>query len=258
MTVIKSYVFSGNVLILISSSPVLWFLVKIAAGKMKTMETIMNPKKSLDSDPTKTTSLKKSRFTKMLIKKNALDQSGFECWVFCQGMLFNSPDKWWGDHGRRDFPHEGIDLCLYQDRSRRIGRIDEKTRIPVMHHGVVKAMFKDYIGKTVIIEHENYGSDTGVFIALYAHTNPLSDIDVGVIVKEGDIIATLGDTGNSKSHIIPHLHLSLGLPSKSFSYEGFVWNTIRTPEKIILLDPLAVIDSPYQALDAGDPACLEL
>ena len=218
----------------------------------------MYSKNALNSDPTKTMSLEKSRFTEMLIEENALNQSGFERWIFCQGMLFNSPDKWWGDHGRRDYPHEGIDLCLYQDRSMRIRRIDNKTRIPVMHDGVVKAVFKDYLGKAVIIEHEYTGSNTGRFISFYAHTNPHHDIEVGVIVKEGDIIATLGDTGNSKSHIIPHLHFSLGQPSKSFSYEGFVWNTMRTPEKITLLDPLAVIDWPYQALDAGDPACRQL
>ncbi len=202
--------------------------------------------------------MKKSRFTRMLIEKNALDRGGFECWIFCQGMLFNCPEKWWGDHGRRDFPHEGIDLCLYLDRFRKIRRLDKKTRIPVMHDGVVKAIFKDFIGKTVIIEHEHSGSDSGVFISFYAHTDPCTDIDIGVVVKEGDIIATLGDTGNSKSRIIPHLHVSLGHPSKSFSYEEFAWNTIRTPEKIILLDPLAVLDWPYQELDDGDPACREL
>jgi len=194
----------------------------------------------------------------MIIEENALDQSGFRRWIFCQGMLFNSPHKWWGDLGRRDFPHEGIDLCLYRDGSRRIRRIDEKTRIPVMHDGVVKAMFKDYLGKTVVIEHENSDNKTGRFISLYAHTTPRCEIEVGVIVKKGDIIATLGDTGNAKSYIIPHLHFSLGVPSKSFSYDGFVWNTIRTPEMIILMDPLAIIDWPYQELDAGDPICREL
>ena len=218
----------------------------------------MNSKNSLKSDPTKTMSLKKSRFTRMLIENNALARSGFECWVFCQGMLFNSPDKWWGDHGRRDFPHEGIDLCLYMDSFRKIRRLDEKTRIPVMHDGVVKALFKDFLGKTVVIEHENTGSSAGLFVSLYAHTTPHPGIDIGVTVKEGDIIATFGDTGNSKSNIIQHLHFSLGIPSKSFSYEGFVWNIIRNPEKITLLDPLAVIDWPYQALDASDSACCDL
>jgi murein DD-endopeptidase MepM/ murein hydrolase activator NlpD len=212
---------------------------------------------SLNPEPTKTGSLKKSRFTRMLIEKNALDNNGFERWIFCQGMLFNSQDKWWGDHGRRDYPHEGIDLCLYMDRSRRMRRLDEKTRIPVMQDGVVKAIFKDYLGKTVIIEHEHSGSNTAMLISLYAHTNTRSGIEVGVNVKEGDIIATVGDTGKSKSRIIPHLHFSLGHPSESFSYDGFAWKTIRTPEKIALLDPLAVIAWPYQAFDAGDPVCRE-
>ena len=216
----------------------------------------MNSENSLNSNPTKTMSLKISRFTEMLIEENALDQSGFERWIFCQGMLFNSLHKWWGDHGRRDYPHEGIDLCLYKDRSGKIYRIDEKTRIPVMHAGVVKALFKDYLGQAVIIEHENSGSNTGKFISFYAHTKPCSEIEVGVIVKEGDIIANLADTSHSKSKIIPHLHFSLGLPSKSFSYDGFVWNTIRTPEMIILLDPLTVIDWPYEVL--GNSVCREL
>jgi len=54
---------------------------------------IMNSKNSLNSDALKTLYLKKSRFTEMLIEENALDQSGFERWLFCHGMLFNSPDK---------------------------------------------------------------------------------------------------------------------------------------------------------------------
>lgn len=194
----------------------------------------------------------------MLIEENALDQSGFRSWIFCHGMLFNSPDKWWGDHGLRDYPHEGIDLCLYRDRVNRIRCMNEKTRIPVMQDGVVKAMFKDYLGKAVIIEHEHSGSDTGRFISFYAHTNPLSEIEDGVVVKEGDVIATLAETSNSKAKIKPHLHFSIGLPSESFSYDGFVWNTIRNPEMIALLDPLNVMDWPYQVLDAEDSACREL
>jgi len=222
------------------------------------METVMNMKNSLNSNAIKTLYLKKSRFTEMLIEENSLDQSGFESWIFCHGMLFDSPDKWWGDHGLRDYPHEGIDLCLYRDRVNRIRRITEKTRIPVMQDGAVKAIFKDYLGKAVIIEHEYSGIDTGRFISFYAHINPRSEIENGVIVKKGDIIANLADTSNSKSNIIPHLHFSLGIPSKSFSYDGVVWNTIRKPELITLLDPLAVIDWPYQTLDAGNFSCREL
>jgi len=194
----------------------------------------------------------------MIIEKNALDQSGFKDWIFCRGMMFNSPDKWWGDHGLRDYPHEGIDICLYIDQFNRIHRINEKTQIPVIQDGVVKAMFKDYLGKAIIIEHENSGQDIGRFISFYAHTNPLSEIENGVIVKEGNVIATLANTSNSKAKIKPHLHFSIGLPSKSFSYDGFVWNTIRNPEMIILVDPLTVMDLPYQVLEEGNPICRKL
>jgi len=216
---------------------------------------IMNSKNSLNSDTQKTLYLKKSRFTEMLIEKNALDRSGFERWIFCHGMLFNSPDKWWGDYGQRDYPHEGVDLCLYEDRSARIRRINERIKIPVMQDGVVKAIFKDFLGKTVIVEHEPDYNNTGKSISFYAHTNLQPEIEAGLIVKKGDIIATLADTGNPRSTIIPHLHLSIGLPSEAFSYDRFVWNTIRRPEMITLLDPLAVIDWPYQVLDAEDPTC---
>jgi len=218
----------------------------------------MNSKKNLNSDDTKSISVGKSRFTEMLLGENALDQSEFESWIFCNGMLFNSPDKWWGDYGRRDYPHEGIDLCLYKDRSQRICRIDEKTRIPVMHSGVIKAIFKDYLGQAIIIEHERIENSTGRFTSFYAHTKPHANLEVGVTVKEGDIIATLADTSHSKAHIIPHLHFSLGRPSESISYNGFVWNSIRKPEKIILLDPLPVIDRPYQAQHPGESLCREL
>jgi len=203
-------------------------------------------------------SLKKSRFTEMIIEKNALDQSGIESWIFCRGMLFDSPDKWWGDHGLRDYPHEGIDLCLYRNRFHKICRIDEKTRIPVMHDGVIKAMFKDYLGQAIIIEHGTFDGDSPGFISVYAHTKPQAGIEPGMIVREGDIIATLADTSHSKANIIPHLHFSLGRLAKSFSYDRFVWNIIREPDKIILFDPLPVIDWSYRALDAGESICREL
>jgi len=222
------------------------------------LEIVVNSKNNLNSDLTESMSMKKSRFTEMLIEENALDQSGFENWIFCNGMLFNSPNKWWGDHGLRDYPHEGVDLCLYRDRSQKICRIDEKTRIPVMQSGMIKAMFKDYLGQAIIIEHEKIEGSIGKFISAYAHTKPRAEIRVGVRVKEGDIMATLANTSHSKAHILPHLHFSLGHPSESISYEGFVWNTMRNPEEIILADPLPVIDRPYQTLEAGNSLCREL
>ena len=216
------------------------------------VKSMMN---TLDSSPDKAGILPKSRFTSMLIETNALDQSGFECWLFCRGMLFNSGEKWWGDFGRRVDPHEGLDLCLYRDRAGKTRRVGMDTRIPVMQDGEVKAVIRDYLGHALIIEHECPGSDTGRLTSFYAHTVPRPSIVAGTVLKAGDIIATLADTGNSKSKILPHLHLSFGLPSKSFSYEEFTWDRFRDPSMMVLLDPLPVLDWPYQALDAANPAC---
>ncbi len=218
----------------------------------------MNRMDSLNLHLMKSVALKITCFTEMLIEENGLDQNGFECWLFCPGMLFNSPQKWWGDHGRRDFPHEGIDLCLYRDRTKRTLRLDVKCRIPVMHDGMVKAIFTDYLGKAVIIEHKTTESENERFLSVYAHTKPRDDVKIGTMVKEGDIIANIADTGRSKARIIPHLHFSLGLPSPSLSYDPFVWNIMRNPDLITLLDPLKVIDWPYQQLDPENTYCLEL
>ena len=202
--------------------------------------------------------LQKSHYTEMLIEKNAMDQMGLACWIFCHGMLFNSPDKWWGDHGQRDYPHEGIDLCLYRDHAGKIGRVDEKTRIPVLQDGVIRAIFKDYLGYALVVEHDISPNNTSEFISFYAHTKPNANMEIGVTVNKGDIIGTIADTSHSKANILPHLHFSLWHPVKSISYDGFIWNTIRNPEMIKLLDPLPVIDWPYQALEANDSICREI
>jgi murein DD-endopeptidase MepM/ murein hydrolase activator NlpD len=193
-------------------------------------------------------SLKKTRFTAMLIDANGLDPGEFQSWLFHPGMLFKSPDKWWGDRGRRDFPHEGIDFCLYRNASGRTCRLDQQTRIPLMHDGVVKAVFSDYLGRAVIVEHENAGDGSDTLVSVYAHTRPGGGITPGLVVKEGDIIGTIADTSRSKAGILPHLHLTLGRPSPALAYERFVWNTMRDPGRVVMLNPMDAIDWPCQVV----------
>jgi murein DD-endopeptidase MepM/ murein hydrolase activator NlpD len=201
---------------------------------------------------------KGDHFTRMLIEENAHEINGFEAWIFCRGMMFDSKAKWWGDRGRRDHPHEGIDFCVYKNNYQEILRLDTKIRIPVMHGGVVKAISKDYLGKTIVIEHDNPGSPIKRFVSFYGHTEPLQKVDLGVRIKEGDVIAAISETGSSKSNILPHLHFSVGIPSDLFSYDEYIWDAIRAPSKIVLIDPLSILDMPYQSVEAGDPACRPL
>ena len=185
-------------------------------------------------------------FTQMLIGANGLDPVDFDGWIFDPGMLFGSLDKWWGDRGQRDFPHEGIDIGLYQNRARQVLLLGPQTRIPVMYTGVVRALFQDYLGQAVIVEHPSMGGAPKTFLSVYAHTRPLAGLQVGTTLKRGDILATIADTRKSKAKILPHLHFSLGIPAAHLDYEQFVWNIMRDPEQVVLLNPLARIDWSYR------------
>jgi Peptidase family M23 len=196
----------------------------------------------------RTPSLRNTRFTEFLIRKNALHENGFKGWVFCPGMLFNSTDKWWGDQGKRNTPHEGLDLCLYKDRKDTILRLGEKAKVPVIYDGIVVGIVDDFLGKSVIIEHLFSDCDNNKLCTIYGHTIPEDNLHVGKIVKAGEVIATLADSSMSKTNIFPHLHISLGWTSKEISYDRLDWENIGAPNTVTLLDPLQVIDWHYNIL----------
>ena len=195
------------------------------------------------------------RFTELLLQANGLDSGDFHCWIFCPGMAFRSMDKWWGDRGRRDFPHEGVDFCLYLDRNLRVRRLDETTRIPVMRRGVVRTLFDDYLGRAVIIEHAPAEPETEIYLSVYAHTTPEKHLRPGVKVVPGDIIGTIADTRRSRAKILPHLHLTLAQATPDLIYESFVWDRMRDSDRVALLDPLPRIDGPYKEPEPGDAVC---
>jgi murein DD-endopeptidase MepM/ murein hydrolase activator NlpD len=185
------------------------------------------------------------RFLDLLLAVNDSSLNDFLRWVFRSGMLFDSPNKWWGDRGRRDFPHEGVDFCLYENHAGKTLQIDHQTRIPAIHNGVVRQIFPDYLGQAIVVEHETTQNETTKMISIYAHTKPMDQVHSGVVVKRGDIIATIADTSRSKAPILPHLHYTLGQATADMDYGQFAWNDIRNPDMIVLLNPLSIIEDPY-------------
>jgi hypothetical protein len=193
--------------------------------------------------------LEKTPFTALLLEANGIDPGDFVAWIFHPGMLFHSPLKWWGDGGPRDFPHEGIDLCLYRDASGGVNHLGPETRIPVMNSGVVRRVFSDYLGYTLLVEHERRTSAPVVLISFYAHIRPLDGVHPGVRLKQGAPLATIADTERSKAKMLPHLHHTLGVASADLEYEGFVWNNMRNPRWVRLLDPIELLDWPYRIIE---------
>jgi len=200
-------------------------------------------------DLTRTPSLRNTRFTEFLIQKNAFGEGGFKGWIFCPGMLFNSTGKWWGDQNQRDKPHEGLDLCFYNDREDTILSLGKKAKIPVIYDGIVVRIIDDFLGKSVVIEHLFSDCNNNRLCTIYGHTIPESNLHVGNIVKQGDVIATLADSNRSKTNIFPHLHISLGWTSKEISYDRLDWENIGDPNTLTLLDPMQVIDWHYLILE---------
>jgi len=185
--------------------------------------------------------LNKSRFTEFLVRENALDAFGFQEWVFYPGMLFHSMDKWWANSGKRDKPHEGLDLCFYRDPWNNIFCLDENVKIPVLYDGVIAKIVDDFMGKSIFVKHHLLDNHPSSLYTIYGHTNPLPGLHERRIVKEGEILATLAPSGQSKSPIPSHLHLSLGWTSEAISYENLDWKTIGTSDGLKWVDPLRVI-----------------
>ncbi len=188
-------------------------------------------------------SLRKSRFTEFLVRLNAMDAQQFMAWIFCPGMLFNAKDKWWGDRGRRSKPHEGVDLCLYRNGRGRIHRLDEKTAVPALYQGSIVKIFDDFLGQSIIMEHRFPNGDP--FCSIYGHIKPHRSIHAGSDINEGDIVATINGPGISKTGILPHIHLSIGLLSRDMSADRLDWDRIVDPDVMTLVDPLAVLDGKY-------------
>ena len=192
--------------------------------------------------------LPRTRFTEYLVRHNSLDERGFENWIFHPGMLFNSSNRWWGDGGSRDNPHQGLDLCLYRGRNGEDYTLDEKTKIPLIYDGEVVNIINDYVGKSIFLIHDTYDGKGNQLYSIYGHTELCNDLDKGKTLNEGDVIATIKGTREKKMDIMPHLHVSLAWVPKSLPYNKLNWKTISDPGIVTLLNPLDLIVCQYTVL----------
>jgi len=79
-----------------------------------------------------------------------------------------------------------------------------------MFDGVVVSIINDFLGNSVIVEHAFPDRDTGRVCTIYGHTGPPKGLQVGRGLKQGDIMGTLADPGQSGFNVLSNLHISVG------------------------------------------------
>lgn len=181
---------------------------------------------------------------------------GFQEWVFCPGMLFQSSGKWWGKRGVRTRPHEGLDLLLYRTDEGSIRHIDESFPIPMLADGRIVGMMDDFLGQSIIVEHPSLEGNPENILTMYGHTHPLEHVKPGLTMRKGDILATVAGRGQRAFTMSPHLHITMALALSSVSYDKLNWDVIGVSGFLTLLDPLDFIHSPFRIVEADCQACV--
>ena len=193
--------------------------------------------------------MEKTRFSEYLVQRNGLDERGFERWAFYPGMLFNALSKWWGNGGKRERPHEGLDIFFYRDKEGQYHKLGKETAIPVIYGGEVIKIADDFLGKSVYMSHGIYDSNGNQLCTMFGHTRPCIGIQEGKVLGGGDVIAHISDTAREKAGVVPHLHISIAWIPSYLPYNRLDWNTFSDPGMVTLVDPLEIIDCKYTVLE---------
>ncbi|MFC1953293.1 peptidoglycan DD-metalloendopeptidase family protein [Chloroflexota bacterium] len=176
---------------------------------------------------------------------NSFDEKKFKEWVFHPAMLFASDRKWWGDLGKRNRLHEGLDLCLFRDREGAIQYLEENTKVTVIFSGKIVKVSEDFLGASVFVSHNNYERDGSRLHTIYGHVNPSERIYTGEKLGENDIIGTIADARKNSESVHSHLHISVAWIPDSIKSQELGWQIISHYPEVMLLDPLRVIEFPY-------------
>ena len=200
--------------------------------------------------------LPESSLLDSLVCKNHLDRCGFFRFVFFDGMLFGSDQKWWGKKGRRRFPHEGLDLCFFEDHRGNSFRLDASVTVPMLYDGQVEHITDDFLGKTVISSHvidarvfgDNDRAGTGKIsvLSLYGHLRLDKELRIGDAIKQDEIFASIAAIDNPKKKLLPHLHISLARPEMLPPAHQIEWALLNTADRSVFMNPFDALRPAYR------------
>jgi hypothetical protein len=184
-------------------------------------------------------------FLPHLLATNPTRLSGFAVWVFHPGMLFGSREQWWGDPRPRPSPHEGLDLCWFQDTAGGLHRVPETLAVPAPLPGQLVRLAPDFLGTSIFFRHEIFSGPYQLYSAL-GHTRPMATLGVGDEVAAGDLIAHLAAARGRASRVPMHLHLTFAWLPLAASLECLDWRTLGRDPQVRLIDPLPLLSLPWR------------
>lgn len=185
------------------------------------------------------------RFFNYLLSANRPRLDDFMHWLFHPGMLFQARQQWWGNEQERSVPHEGLDLCWFEDEAGNRLALDHTTMIPAPFTGTVVKISRDFLGQSIFLAHDMELNCGRRLYTTFGHTSPVASLAEGQSVAEAEIIASVANPGNRKTTVPPHLHLTLAWIPRAAGYEQLTWEYMGTSPKITLLNPLAVFPTTY-------------
>jgi murein DD-endopeptidase MepM/ murein hydrolase activator NlpD len=188
-------------------------------------------------------------FHRRLISTNDLGHQEFKEWSFRPGMLFDAKHKWWGNRGVRSTPHEGLDIAFFNTATCEMRRLPIRAKVPAIFDGEIIKVSSDFLGKSIFVRLKLPRTKTPHLFTIYAHTEPYPGIETGLQITEGDIIATVAETGRIGVPVPSHLHVSLAWIPDGLSLEMLDWKYISDRNGLILLDPLPILNLPHSVVD---------
>jgi hypothetical protein len=188
--------------------------------------------------------MEKSKFFDYLLASNGAALAGFKSWLFQPGMEFNSRRTWWGEQQPRSCPHEGIDLCCFEDSRGQFRQVGPDLQIPAALAGKILKLARDFLGESIYLSHEILAADGRRLCTAYGHTRPLASLQVGQPVAAGEIIAALAAAPGKKTRVPPHLHLTLAWIPLALDPDRLDWQNLGRDPAITLIDPLAILLPP--------------
>ena len=191
--------------------------------------------------------LPSSNFIDDLLTVNHIDNASIKQWLFYPGMLFQSPESWWGAGDNRLSNHEGIDICTYLDMASHIHVIPARSRVPAMYDGFIRKISDDdFLGQSIFMQHPQYSNDSGFALhTIYAHASPVNELKEGDSLKSGEVVAQLVDFEELGAKMSRHVHLSMALVSNQLPGSLLKWKNMHTLEEIQLINPLDHLECSY-------------